>query len=69
MALSPRRAPTPEPLKPPVALWAAGALILVVVAGLLWWANGSAWAAQDRCLDAGGRWADGACVAEPGPAG
>ena len=51
----------PEPLKPPLGLLGAGALILILIAGLLWWANGSEWAAQDRCLNSGGLWVEGAC--------
>ncbi|WP_374275555.1 hypothetical protein [Brevundimonas sp.] len=60
----------PQPLKPPLGLLGAGALILILIAGLLWWAEGTEWAAQDYCLDSGGRWLDGACDTgvEPGAA-
>lgn len=61
MPLTPRKAPGPEPLKPPMGLLGAGFLILLLIAGLLWWANGSEWSAQGRCDDQGGRWIDGAC--------
>lgn len=64
MALSPRPPIAPEPLKPPLGLLAAGFLILLLIAGILWWANGSEWAAQDGCQDAGGRWVEGACERE-----
>lgn len=61
MPLTPRKAPGPEPLKPPVALLGAGLLILLLIGGVLWWVEGTEWSRQDHCLDAGGRWVEGAC--------
>ena len=43
------------------ALLAALALVLAV--GWVIW--GAPFLAQDRCLDAGGAWRDGACVGAP----
>lgn len=61
MAPTPRRPSAPEPLKPNLGLFGAGLIILILIAGLLWWVNGAAWSAEQLCLDAGGRWVDGAC--------
>lgn len=61
MAIAPRPSIAPQPLKPPLGLLAAGVLILMLIAGILWWTNASEWALQGQCLEAGGRWIDGGC--------
>jgi hypothetical protein len=56
-----------KPARPRQALlrWLA-MIVLVVVLGLWLFMRGD-WAAKDSCLDAGGRWIDGACDgARPG---
>lgn len=61
MPLTPRPTPGPEPFKPPMAMLGAGLIIVLLIGAILWWANSSAWSAEDACLDAGGRWVEGAC--------
>jgi hypothetical protein len=61
MPLTPRTPSGPEPFKPPYGLMGAGLIILLLIGGLLWWANDSAWNAQDACQNDGGRWVAGAC--------
>ena len=61
MPLTPRNASGSDPLKPPMGLMGAGLIILLLIGGILWWANDSAWKAEDACQNTGGRWVEGAC--------